>query len=632
MRYGALAIGLALCLSAHAAGAIEPGKIGDDEVRIDITDASSLIYNFDNRDDKPHDVSTRANDEWGMWYNRLNVQAAWGKWTAGVRIDNAWFYRSPYPEGVALELLEDRPNEPGALPRPVYFQQTFQAAGEELSTRYINWVYPAKYYVGYTTRDVELTAGDFYAQLGRGLVLSVRKLDELSSDTTVRGGRATARIRAGDFRLRLTALGGSMNPLRIDEASGRYLGVDDSVTPGFVEVTEAGMPRAVETDFLEQTPTYAPDRLAAGQFELATDDFKLGTQASLLDRQRPLNNDLVRSSDIVTASQSVELPDFDGHGAGYLEVAVQKLSRSGGAAELEDREPIDAGYAVYTSVSLIEMPFTLLVEGKHYRRFFPLSGNVNVLRAREFSLVQYSAPPTTEAFWVDTEFEGFNTCVTGGRAKADVHVGKDESLFAWVGHYWTWAESVSNERCATGTDEDGDGADDNLNRVWDLATGLEITSQKKKSRHNALVGMRIDETDREIIDDQGGQTNVFYQEVYARYDLIRHIAGPFSVQLQGWHRRRYQTLGGPDDGWYEGQHLTGVEWAPHLSTAFGVEYDTNPQTPDLYFNGNVAWRFTSDTSVALFVGQRRGALRCVGGVCRVFPPFEGARLDATVRF
>jgi hypothetical protein len=627
MRTKTIAAGFVLFALSSRASAIEPGKLGEEEVRIDVTNASSLIYNFDNRDDKQHDVASRANDDWGMWYNRLNLQAAWGKWTAGVRVDNAWFYRSPYPETIAIELEADRPKGPTALPGPVYFRQKLQAAGEELSTRYINWVYPAKYYLGYTTRDVELTAGDFYAQLGRGLVLSVRKLDELASDTTVRGGRVTGRVRTGDLRLRLTALGGSMNPLRIDEASGRYLGVDDTVTPDFLAVTEAGMPRSIETDFLRRAPTYAPDRLVGGQVEIATDDFKLGTQATLLDRQPALSASAIRSADMLTGSQSIEIPDFDGHGAGYLEVALQKLS----SAEPCDRDeggcnPVyeQPGYAVYASVSLLEQPVSLLVEGRHYRRFFPLSANIDTHRAAEFSIVQYSAPPTTEAFWIDTEFEAFNTCVSGGRARADVHVGKDESLFAWVARYYTWAESVSNESCEI--------SDQNLNRVWDVASGLEITAQRRKSRYNSTLGGRIDETDREITHLQGGGTHVFYQEIYARYDLVRWLGGPFSVQLQGWHRRRFQTLGGPGRPWSEGHHLTGVEWGRGVSTAFGVEYDTNPATPDLYFNGQAVYRVTGDTSVSLFVGQRRGSLRCVGGVCRVFPPFEGTRLDATLRF
>ena len=112
-----LSIGGAL-LPAAPAAALEPGSIGDEPVRVDITDASSVIYNVDNRDSKPNQVSTRANDDWGLWYNRLNIQGSWGKWNAGLRLDNAWFYRSPYPEQIALDLVNERPASPGALSAP----------------------------------------------------------------------------------------------------------------------------------------------------------------------------------------------------------------------------------------------------------------------------------------------------------------------------------------------------------------------------------------------------------------------------------------------------------------------------------------------------------------------------------
>ncbi len=610
-------IAVVISLSSHAA-ALEPGAIGGDEVHVDVTDASSVLYNVDNRDSTPGDVSSRANDDWGMWYNRLNVQASWNKWQLGLRVDNAWFYRSPYPETIALDITRTD---------PVVFRQKFDAAGRELSTRYINWVYPAKYYVGYTTRDVEVTAGDFYAALGRGFVLSVRKLDELSSDTTVRGGRITGRVSAGDTKLRMTLLGGEMNPLRIDEASGRYLGVDSSVTPSWLGVTEAGMPRAVETDFVPvATPTYAPDRLVAAQFEIAPKGMKFGTQGSLLVRQDALGSDVVRQADsIMTASQSIEVPDFDGHGDAYLEVGYQNLDD--GHTNPNDNpktsDLLDPGYALYASTTLIQLPVSVTLEGKHYRRFFPLRANVDPVRAKEFGLVQYSAPPTTEAFYVDTEFGNFNTCVSGGRVKTDVSLGKDESVFAWAGHYYTWAESVTNEECDTSTS--------NLNRVWDLATGFELTGDHNKSRATFSVGGRLDSADA-LLSTPTGTTHLYYRETYARYDIIRWLGGPFSLQLQGWHRRRHEVAGGTGDPWFEGQHLTGLDWAPHLSVAFGTEYSSNPSVPSTYFNGQVTYKITPASSVGVFVGQRRGALRCVGGVCRVFPPFEGARLDATVRF
>ncbi len=629
MRVGiprAAASGVLVLTLASSAFAIETGKLGDDEVHLDVTNATSVLYNFDNRDSRPLDVPTRANDDWGMWYNRLNLQASWGKVTAGLRIDNAWFYRSPYPEAIALDVVETRPAG-GGISDAQLFRQKFNEAGAELSNRYINWVYPSKYYVGYTTRDVEVTLGDFYAALGRGFVLSVRKMDELASDTTVRGARVTGRINAGPLKLRLSALGGEMNPLRIDESSGRYLGVTSDVTPSWVAATEAGMPRAVETDFLPASPSYAPDRLVATQIEIMPKGLKLGTQASFLRRQDPLTSDVVRQADtVLTGSQSLEIADFDGSGDGYVEVAVQSLDDADRDRTSSNRELLDGkkGYAVYAALTLIEDPVTLMFEGKHYRRFFALAANVDTARAREFSLVQYSAPPTTEAFWIDTEFEGFNTCVTGGRLKGDVHLSKDESVFAWVGHYRTWAERALNESCET--------SDANLNRVWDLASGMEITAQKRKSRANLTVGARIDEAEEAIALPNGAQTNLYYQETYARYDVIRWLGGPFSLQLQGWHRRRHQVVGGPEDPWFEGQHITGVDWSPHLSAAFGVEYSTNPSVPDMYYNGQLTYKITQSSSVGAFVGQRRGSLRCVGGVCRIYPPFEGARLDATVRF
>ena len=37
-------------------------------------------------------------------------------------------------------------------------------------------------------------------------------------------------------------------------------------------------------------------------------------------------------------------------------------------------------------------------------------------------------------------------------------------------------------------------------------------------------------------------------------------------------------------------------------------------------------------NLRLFVGQQRGGLRCVSGICRLFPAFSGARIELTLRF
>jgi hypothetical protein len=196
------------------------------------------------------------------------------------------------------------------------------------------------------------------------------------------------------------------------------------------------MPRAITTDFAAKTGdcastrtcTYAPDRVAAGQLELGVRPVKLGTQGSVLVRQPALSPDIVRSAEsIFTGSQSVNATTPDGSMDLYAEGAFQKLFARPGYPEL------DPGYALFVSGTITRMPLVLLVEGKHYRRFFPLRANVDTASAREFSLLSWSAPPTTEDSSNDTEFDNFNTCVTGGRARGDYRLRPGVSVFSWLG-------------------------------------------------------------------------------------------------------------------------------------------------------------------------------------------------------
>lgn len=621
--------------------ALEPGKIDGEPVHLDVTEATSVLYNVDNRNSQPASVVRRLDDDWGVWYNRLNAQASYGHFQAGLRLDSAWFYARPDPTETGLDLLRERHG--GTLPSAytaddaAFFVQKTTEASRELATRYTSTIYPSKYYIGYSGRDLEATIGDFYAQLGRGLVLSVRKLDELSSDTTVRGARMTGRARIDSFRFRLTALGGEMNPLRFDEASGRFLGVTSGVTSGLSGITDAGMPRAQASPFdTSAEPTYAPDRIVAAELEGGTRVLQVGVRGSVLNRTlvdepgiesapSALSPGVVRSAkSLRTASVSLSAPDLGGgHGALYAEAALQNLSYPS-ALEASGAELPGTGHALYASASVTEKIVTFTAEGKHYRRFFPLLANVDLGHAPEFSAVQYSAPPTTEAVWVDTEYEGFNTCVSGGRLKTDVQLGPHATVFAWAGRYLTWAESVANEQCRTGSESE--------NRVWDAASGFELTSRDRKSRGTVTAGTRFDDSERLLPDPNGGETHVFYREAYARYDLTRWLGGPFTLKVQGWNRRRHQTQGGIKAPWTELQELIAVDWGGRLTVGAGFEYTGNPQFPPTYFNGILGYNITSSSNVSLFAGQRRGGLRCVSGVCRIYPPFEGVRVDATFRF
>jgi hypothetical protein len=597
-------------------------------VRTEFTNVNSVVYNADNRNGRPGDVSRAVDDDWGAVFNRLHALGSYGNWRLSARVDSAWFYTSRSPTDVALGLMERGRPSPNADYSPQeadFFLNKFLEAGVERNTRYTDWTYPAKYTLTYTTPAFEATVGDFYAQFGRGLVFSVRKQDELSSDTTVRGFRLTGQKRWDNLRLQVTALGGNLNPLRVDSASGRFLGVRSGDLGVFDRVAEFGMPRVVSNAFApDPLPTYLPDTLYGGAVELKHPVAHLSLHGVGLERGCAVDSTgacSLLSADVSRGARSAHqggvalgFPNVADVASGYVEYAHQTLVHPD-----DERR----GSALYASASLALSPFTLTLEGKHVRGYQTLSAGIDTGRAPEFSPVVYNLVPTTHPVWNDTQFENFGTCVTGGRLRNDLELAMGLSWFTSAGYYATYGE-VGPATCEPEAK--------NLNRVWDLAQGLESNSQGGKSTAQFTLGTRFDDTDEPRTNALGQASTTYYREAYVRYDVVQWIGGTSSIQLQGWHRRRYQLLGGPEYAWLQGMTTTALQLGSEWNFALGVEYDQNPAFPGSYFSGQVRYNLSSSNNVSLFVGQQRGGLRCVSGVCRVFPPFEGARLESTLRF
>ncbi len=625
-----LSVAAQLLLWSAAGHAWQTPPLDGEAARIDVTNATSFVYNANNRNSHHNSVTAELDDHWGLLHNRFNLRSSWKSWRVGLRVDGAWFPTSRSPTDVALTLLERRTQGRAVdATDGSFFVQKFYEAGQERSTRFTNFWYPAKWDLSYRHRWFDLTLGDFYAQFGRGLVLSLRKQDELSSDTTLRGARLDLHHRIGEVRLELTLLGGTMNPLRLDEASGRYLSVDRARLTGLARVSELGMPSSVSNDFVpEPHPTLLPDHVLGMAWQARTAAVAVGLHGARLVRGCTdagegcvtSSSDLVRSARTIDGMGiSLEFPALFEWASLYTEYAHQALRRFATARRGSSR-----GNALYASLNLHRAPLTLVVEGKHYRNLQPLSANIDPTRAREFSPLQYNRPPTIEPVWNDTQFESFNTCTTGARARLDVAVSRTENLFAWVGRYHTWGETAPAGECRTDAQH--------ANRIWDIAQGAEFSAQRGKSTAQALVGVRFDTSAHPVQSLDGQLSSAFYREAYVRYDVVRWLGAERSLQFQGWLRRRRQAVGGPSDRWFQATTVSSVQWGPALNLALGLEYDGNPAFPDTYVNGQVRYNLSGASSVAVFVGQRQGGLRCVSGICRVYPPFEGLRLDATLQF
>src|SRR5687768_9066063 len=123
---------------------------------------------------------------YGELFERLNVVTGTDAWSMSFRLDTVTFLSESSP------LIRDR--------------YTFERAS-----------------VGWAGRSIEVTAGDSYVSIGRGLALSLRTIDERGVDTVLRGAKLL--VHEGPFSGTLAA--GVSNTQNVDEATGKS--VDDPI-------------------------------------------------------------------------------------------------------------------------------------------------------------------------------------------------------------------------------------------------------------------------------------------------------------------------------------------------------------------------------------------------------------------
>ncbi len=666
-RIWAAALGGAIVCMASGAGAVDFEDIGGEALTVDISNTTALAYKLDNRNET--NVAGRTltpiqlvDDNYGEWFNRLYLRARYWKVSLGVRLDSTVYFNT-FDRPRARELILERLGPPGDVQLETQFAR-------EMHTRYTSLLYPAKLWVGFKHKKYEATVGDFYMQLGRGLIFSVRKIDEVGLDTTVRGGKLASSWKWDDFRVGVKVFGGQLNPIRIDFASGRVLhGTGNPLFFGFPEASDFTFYSPLGTNSFElQTqrakPSYLEDTVVGGTLEMGPKQVQFGVNAVGLfrrsnseDKERCIARggaaddcaadfpsftvqEASREHDrIANFSGTIRVPAIEGIFDAYVEVAAQNQTRGRVAAisdtgAVSQREKNLWGYAVYGNANVTLDPLAFTFEAKHYRSFFALGADIDPttpgFSAGEYTIVTYSRPPTVEQIYTEP-IGSPDICMTGGRGRADLDLGGDVRVYGWVGRYRSFSEfDVRNNDCNKASRLRSD--------TWDTAAGGEIDLQNGKTHYWGWVGARLSDMAEPYV-ALSGETKVLYREGYVRFDFNQHLGGPFSISAVGYHRKRLYPISLVEP-WNEGENLLSLNWSPNWSFILGYEYQTRPGLPLHYFNGVIQYRSKSSDAwydqmtdlVRLFVGQRRSALRCVGGVCRVFPAFEGARIEVVSTF
>lgn len=623
-----MAIGVLAC--SREAAALDVGTFQKKPVRLDVTETTVLSQQFDPRTSEGQRLVDHG---YGAWINRLNLALRWDRWTAGLRLDSSLYWRRPgdLPDCGRGE------SPPGCVPAGSRAQVL-----NDTAARYQNSLVPAKMWVTYAAPGLEATLGDAYVQFGRGLVLSMRKLDDLGIDSTVRG----AKVQWQKDPFAMTVVAGFANPARIDEQTATAL-----------------FPRrALPGDNLGEQPVYGSDRIVAAQLQAGRGlPLTLSTHAVRITRCAPWHYDArgridqgdagaalfgscdpadtsrwlgsiqgvaATASEIDMAGQVFEIPSLWGHGKLYVEGALQRRRYDQPARPGDE---VAHGNALYGALTVTAGRLLNTLEVKSYRNFFPASGAVDATRASALATLSYSLPPTGELITQDNFYGSFNTCVDGARLRSDVRVKDGLVLYGQGVYAYTRGEIIGGGCDAYGrtTSPANVPAARVQAEVWDGLVGVEHLFDQNRSQVFVSAGAR---------ENERVSGEFLYRDNGVRYTVTKWISGPYSVELTGWHRRRREDSANrrapayEPEWWVQGEHYTAFKVAPKWVFSQGIEYTTQLGFPTLYLNAFALYRFTSESNVRLFVGQQRGGLRCVSGVCRIFPAFEGVRADLTLRF
>lgn len=615
--------GLALLAVAvtRPAYAYDAGTLAGKPLTVDVTETSIVSQRFDARSPLPV-----RDHGWGQWVNRLNVQAASGGWAAGLRLDSAVYWSRPadrdFCEGCRFDT------------------KLRGAIVSDGQSRFLDNVYPAKMWASYKADGVELTLGDAYVQFGRGLTLSMRKLDELGVDTSLRG----LKFSYTKDPVAVVLVAGLANPTRVDEASGRSLmltqpagGNAGQPAPVFgadrllgAEVT-AGRGTAVVSGtrvasvFRCAPYTYGADG-SAQTGVLASPFGACGAE----DSDKFLSSTLggspnARARQTLNLGQSLELPRLGSWGRAYVELAMQSRQQ-------ERNDSRADGTALYATANARLGSTSHTVELKSYRNYYPLMAAVASRYAPELSTIAYAQLPTAEPITADSMFGNFNACATGGKYRADVNAREGLLLYGAVAYTRTTSEQSGSGCDRFGRVQASESAERAENHVWDGTLGAELRWNQDRSQLYASVNVR---------DDHRGDGSSYYREKALLYTLNVHLSGTYALEFNGRHRLRFQDEENlQDDGqgglqsvsWWQGFHYTSVKIAPKWAITQGVEYLTLSGQPEWYLNGGALYRLTEKSYVKLFVGQQQGGLRCMNGICRTVPAYEGARAEIAMRF
>ncbi len=293
-------------------------------------------------------------------------------------------------------------------------------------------------------------------------------------------------------------------------------------------------------------------------------------------------------------SISLDIPKISEHAKFYGEFSlIQKDTYYSG--------DIINGHGLYLESGFFIGNFSFLLEFKDYN----------------YLDFEYNRPPLLESEQLEilaNQFDTDKTDITGISGRIDYYSPHSSTLF--YGKFSFIKDSPENHPLYGGYNRE----------ITHFFGGLEKTF-KRTGYLNFLAGYRKDDVSFPIFLSTDG--NTFHYQFNISYPLTSRL----SIEAD-WKSKDFR---GTFLDYYERRSFLSLHYSPHLIITLLFDQTNDPEVLFIknkknWWAGQIEVKIHHSNSIRIFFGSTKGTVKCSGGICKLFPPFEGLRLEAILRF
>jgi peroxiredoxin len=148
-----------------------------------------------------------------------------------------------------------------------------------------------------------------------------------------------------------------------------------------------------------------------------------------------------------------------------------------------------------------------------------------------------------------------------------------------------------------------------------------------------LGGYRNEQATSLVFYYTAGRT--FHWQGNLSYPLTRRLSLELDIEAKDFDGT--VPFGGTFVDYFERRSYLSLSYSPYVIATVLYDRTDDPEILAVknkkdWWGGQLEIKISPSKTIRIFYGSNKGGVKCAGGVCKFFPPFEGLRIDGVLRF